>query len=134
MGISKRIVLFQPVLSSLKYFMNLLISYLGCYKNIHPYSYTTQITILDIIKQGSIFLTTNLQYSKNFQNFSYHKHAYLTWPCRILFNIITTSKFPPYSLLKYPGISINTCYPLGISAWSKVFLNSILWLFKPRIH
>ena len=134
MGISTRIVLFQPVSYSLKYFTNWLISYYVLHQKIHPYTYTTQITILDIIKQGSIFLTTNLKSNKTFQNFTYHKHAYLTWTYRIIFNIITTSKFPPYSLLKYLGIPINTCYPLGISAWSQVFLKSILWLFKPRIH
>ena len=134
MGIRIIIVLFQPVLSSLKDFMTLLISYFEWHKKIQPYAYTTQIKVLDIIKQGSLFLTTKLLYNMPFKNISYHRRAYLTWPYRILFNIITTSIFPPSSLLKYLGISINPCPPIGISAWAKVFYKSILLIFKPRIH
>ena len=134
MEIMTRFLLFQPVSSSLKYFMDLLIKYLGCHKKIHPYTYTTQTEVLDIIKQGSTYLTKKLQSNKTFQNFSYHRSAYLTWPYRILFNITTTSNCPPSLLLKCLGILIKVCYPLGKSSWAMVFLKSILWLFKPRIH
>ena len=101
------IVLFQPFSSSLKDFMTLLISYFECYQKVQPYTYTTQITVLYIINQGIIFLTTKILSNKKFQNFSYHRRAYSTLPYRILFIILTTSKFPPYSLLIYLVISIR---------------------------
>ena len=36
--------------------------------------------------------------------------------------------------IEFLGSSIKTGSPLGISAWAKAFVKSILWLCKPRIH
>ena len=46
---------------------------------------------------------------------------------------MTTSCCPP-SLLKSLGSSMKTGSPLGISAWAKAFVKSILRLCKPIIH
>ena len=40
----------------------------------------------------------------------------------------------PTSPLEYLGNSIYTSSPLGIPAWSKAFVKSILWFWKHRIH
>ena len=45
----------------------------------------------------------------------------------------TSSHFPP-SILKSLGSSMNNGSPLGIYAWLKAFMKSIIWLYKPRIH
>ena len=82
---------------------------------------------------GSQLLITKPRSNKPFQSFSYHMCAALSWSYRLFFHLRTTSCCPP-SLMKSLGSSMKTGSPLGISAWAKAFVKSILWLWKPRIH
>ena len=84
-------------------------------------------------RQWSTLLITKPRSKKPFSNFSYHRRAALARLYRFFFNLRTTSCCPP-SLLKSLGSSTNHGSQLGISAWAKAFVKSILWLCKPRIY
>ena len=84
-----------------------------------------QAIVLDMNSQESTFLTTKLLSNKPFHKLSYQRRADLAWPYMLFFNPIKTSNCPP-SLLKSLGSSMNTGYPLGISAWEKALVKSII--------
>ena len=59
---------------------SLSISYFEHAQKRKSYTYTTQITVLDMNNQGSTLLTTKPLYNKPFHKFSYHKHVALYLP------------------------------------------------------
>ena len=99
----------------------------------HFPTYTTKIKVLYMNIQGSTFLTIKLQSKKPFHNCSYHRRTTSYWPYILVFDWRTTSQCTP-SLLKYLVSSVYTRSLIGISAQAKVFLSSILWIFKPIIY
>ena len=87
-----------------------------------------------IHEQAGIHLAYHkLSAKKPLRNFSYQRRAASALPYRIFFNIRTTSHCHQ-SLLKYLGSSMKTGSLLGIYAWAKAFVESMLWLCKPIIH
>ena len=109
----------------------LLLKYYG---TINKYSmYITQIQLFDMNRHGSTLITAKPKSNKLFNKISYQSRADLASPYRLLFNLRTTSCFFP-SLWKYLGSPTKTGSPIGRSTWANIFVKSILWLWKTRIH
>ena len=111
--------------SSLKDFITLSISDCERHQKRQSSTYITHITVLDTSRQRSDFLIKNhgiTTYLETVHNIGVR--------LRIdhigLFLIMRTKSHCPPSLLKCLGISIKIGSPLGISAWAKEFLKSIL--------
>ena len=101
--------------SFLKDFIILLISDYERTQNRQLYTYSPQITVLDMSRQESTLFITKPRSNKPFHKFLYHRHAALDLTYRIFFNLRTTSNFPT-SLLESLGVSMNTVSPLEIYA------------------